>query len=200
MYCSTCNFWALRICWCSSVRPSTNPPLHPKATAITTPSDCRANQQLQQGHLRGRLRDENHQDAVLLRCYLLSGETRRGAQHPYGHLLAEEDGNQSRIWPSPSSSMTIASSSTLWNASASEGITIPIIPGIKPLKKLSQINMIPKAFKVDLPEELAKEVLKCKSDKEVQRGGHRMVRAAMQGLIAKGVPSRLLFRKVLRTA
>ena len=34
------------------------------------------------------------------------------------------------------------------------GVTIPIIPGIKPFKKLSQLSMIPKTFKVDLPEEL----------------------------------------------
>ena len=31
------------------------------------------------------------------------------------------------------------------------GVTIPIIPGIKPFKKLSQLSMIPKTFKVDLP-------------------------------------------------
>ena len=35
-----------------------------------------------------------------------------------------------------------------------EGITIPIIPGIKPFKKLSKLIMIPKTIKVDLPEEL----------------------------------------------
>ena len=70
-----------------------------------------------------------------------------------------------------------------------EGITIPIIPGIKPLKKLSQINMIPKTFKVDLPEELTKEVLKCKSDKEVQQVGIEWCVQQCKELIAKGVPS-----------
>lgn len=70
-----------------------------------------------------------------------------------------------------------------------EGITIPIIPGIKPLKKLSQINMIPKTFKVNLPEELTKEVLKCKSDKEVQQVGIEWCVQQCKELIAKGVPS-----------
>ena len=51
------------------------------------------------------------------------------------------------------------------------GITVPIIPGIKPLKKLSQLNIIPKTFKVDIPEELAHEVAKCTTDAEVQRLG-----------------------------
>ncbi len=70
-----------------------------------------------------------------------------------------------------------------------EGITNPIIPGIKPLKKLSQINMIPKTFKVDLPEELTKEVLKCKSDKEVQQVGIEWCVQQCKELIARGVPS-----------
>lgn len=30
---------------------------------------------------------------------------------------------------------------------AKAGVTIPIIPGIKPFKKLSQLSMIPKTFK-----------------------------------------------------
>ena len=30
-----------------------------------------------------------------------------------------------------------------------EGINVPIIPGIKPFRKLSQLNMIPKTFKID---------------------------------------------------
>ena len=40
------------------------------------------------------------------------------------------------------------------------GINVPIIPGIKPFKKLSQLSMVPKTFKVDLPEDLVKEALK----------------------------------------
>ena len=41
-----------------------------------------------------------------------------------------------------------------------EGIDIPIIPGIKPFSKLSQLSVVPKTFKVDLPQELALEALK----------------------------------------
>jgi 5,10-methylenetetrahydrofolate reductase len=43
------------------------------------------------------------------------------------------------------------------------GVTIPIIPGIKPFSKLSQLSMVPKTFKVDIPEDLANEAMKCKN-------------------------------------
>ena len=52
-----------------------------------------------------------------------------------------------------------------------EGITVPIIPGIKPFTKLSQLHMLPKTFNVELPEEIAGEIVKCKSDAEVAQLG-----------------------------
>lgn len=68
------------------------------------------------------------------------------------------------------------------------GIDIPIIPGIKPFKKKSQLSMIPKTFKVDLPEELAKEVIKCKNDEETRQVGIEWCVEQCRGLIAAGVP------------
>ena len=52
-----------------------------------------------------------------------------------------------------------------------EGIKIPIIPGIKPFTKLAQLHSIPKTFNVELPEEIAGEILHCKTDEEVQQLG-----------------------------
>lgn len=69
------------------------------------------------------------------------------------------------------------------------GITIPIIPGIKPFKKTSQLNMIPKTFKVDLPEELALEALKCKNDAEAQQVGVEWCVKQCKELMTAGVPS-----------
>lgn len=69
------------------------------------------------------------------------------------------------------------------------GITVPIIPGIKPLKKLSQLNIIPKTFKVDIPEELAHEVAKCTTDAEVQQLGIEWCIQQCRELMAHGVPS-----------
>lgn len=51
------------------------------------------------------------------------------------------------------------------------GITIPIIPGIKPLTKLSQISVIPKTFHCDIPGELAQKLVSCKTDAEVAKLG-----------------------------
>lgn len=51
------------------------------------------------------------------------------------------------------------------------GITMPIIPGIKPFAKLSQLSIVPKTFHCDIPQELAKEALKCKTDEEARQLG-----------------------------
>ncbi|MDO4164646.1 MAG: methylenetetrahydrofolate reductase [NAD(P)H] [Bacteroides sp.] len=69
------------------------------------------------------------------------------------------------------------------------GITIPIIPGIKPFRKLSQLSVIPKTFKVDLPEELTHEALKCKNDDEASQVGIEWCVKQCRELIAHGVPS-----------
>lgn len=70
-----------------------------------------------------------------------------------------------------------------------EGIDIPIIPGIKPFSKLSQLNVIPKTFKVDLPEELTKEVMKSHTDEETFNIGVEWCIHQCRELIAQGVPS-----------
>ena len=70
-----------------------------------------------------------------------------------------------------------------------EGITIPIIPGIKPLKAARQLSIIPKTFKVDIPQALATEVLKCKTEEEVRQVGVEWCTAQCRELIAHGVPS-----------
>ena len=70
-----------------------------------------------------------------------------------------------------------------------EGIEIPIIPGIKPFRKLSQLTVIPKTFKVDIPQELALEALKCKTDEEANALGIEWCISQCQELIKHGVPS-----------
>ena len=51
------------------------------------------------------------------------------------------------------------------------GITIPIIPGIKPMAKLSQLTVVPKTFHCDIPEPLAREIVKCKTDEDAKALG-----------------------------
>lgn len=69
------------------------------------------------------------------------------------------------------------------------GITIPIIPGIKPMAKMSQLTVLPKTFHLDLPEALAKEVAKCNSDEEVKQVGIEWGVEQCKELIKNGVPS-----------
>lgn len=70
-----------------------------------------------------------------------------------------------------------------------EGIDIPIIPGIKPFRKLSQLSVIPKTFKVDIPQELALEALKCRTEEETEALGVEWCIHQCKELMAHGVPS-----------
>lgn len=67
------------------------------------------------------------------------------------------------------------------------GITIPIIPGLKPFAKLSQLTMVPKTFHCDIPEELAKEVVKCKTDDDARQLGIEWGLQQCRDLAAHGV-------------
>lgn len=69
------------------------------------------------------------------------------------------------------------------------GITIPIIPGIKPIAKMSQFTVLPKTFHLDLPEALSTEMEKCKTDEEVKRVGIEWCTEQCKELMNHGVPS-----------
>lgn len=69
------------------------------------------------------------------------------------------------------------------------GINVPIIPGIKPLRKKSQLTVIPKTFKVDIPQELTTEVLKCQDEEATAALGIEWCIHQCKELIAHGVPS-----------
>ncbi len=69
-----------------------------------------------------------------------------------------------------------------------EGITVPIIPGIKPVVLRSQLNVLPKVFRSDIPEPFAAELRKCKTDDEARIVGVEWCTAQCKELIASGVP------------
>ena len=68
-------------------------------------------------------------------------------------------------------------------------VSIPIIPGIKPLSKQSQLSVIPKTFKVDLPKDLVSEALKLHNDDEIKQLGIEWGIQQCKELIKAGVPS-----------
>ena len=67
------------------------------------------------------------------------------------------------------------------------GITIPIIPGIKPVTKMSQVTMVPKTFHCDIPDDLAQEMLRCKTDDDVRQVGIEWTTAQCLDLYDHGV-------------
>ena len=69
------------------------------------------------------------------------------------------------------------------------GISVPIIPGLKPISTSTHIEMLPRAFSIDLPQDLMKEVRKCKDNKEIYRVGIEWCVAQSQDLLAQGAPA-----------
>jgi len=57
------------------------------------------------------------------------------------------------------------------DACRAAGITVPIIPGLKPVYSKKQLNILPKTFHIDLPKDLSNEILNCKTDAEVEQVG-----------------------------
>ena len=69
-----------------------------------------------------------------------------------------------------------------------EGINVPIIPGLKPISTLKQLNLIPHRFHCDLPEPLIKEIIKCKDNSQVRQVGIEWCIEQSKELKSKNVP------------
>ncbi len=69
-----------------------------------------------------------------------------------------------------------------------EGITVPIIPGLKPLTTKKQLTILPSVFHIDIPEDLADAVEKCKNNEEVKKVGIEWCIAQSKELKKAGVP------------
>lgn len=68
------------------------------------------------------------------------------------------------------------------------GITVPIIPGLKPIATKKQLNLIPHRFSVGLPDALVMSVIKAKDNAAVRQIGIEWCIQQSKELIAKGVP------------
>lgn len=69
------------------------------------------------------------------------------------------------------------------------GITVPIVPGIKPLASLNHRTMIPKTFHIDFPDPLARELERCTTNDELKQVGIEWCIAQCRELRQAGVPS-----------
>ena len=68
------------------------------------------------------------------------------------------------------------------------GITVPIVPGLKPFTTKSQLTVLPQTFHVDLPEELVSAVAACKDNRAVKQVGIEWATMQARELKAAGLP------------
>ncbi|MFO7257865.1 MAG: methylenetetrahydrofolate reductase, partial [Bacteroidota bacterium] len=69
------------------------------------------------------------------------------------------------------------------------GINVPIIPGIKPITSKAQTTVLPKVFHIDIPEDLADAIDKCKNNAEAKEVGIEWCIQQSRELIKYGVPT-----------
>ena len=68
------------------------------------------------------------------------------------------------------------------------GIEVPIIPGLKPITSKRQLTVLPRTFHVDIPTELSDEIMKCKTDADVEIVGTEWLLQQSKELKKAGVP------------
>jgi len=69
------------------------------------------------------------------------------------------------------------------------GINVPIIPGIKPITSKAQSSILAKTFHIDMPEDLADEVEKCKDNASAKEVGIEWCIQQSKELVKFGVPT-----------
>lgn len=69
------------------------------------------------------------------------------------------------------------------------GINVPIVAGLKPFTTFKQLSLLPQIFHVDLPEDLVREVEKCKNNGSVREVGIEWAIAQCRQLKDAGVPA-----------
>jgi methylenetetrahydrofolate reductase (NADPH) len=68
------------------------------------------------------------------------------------------------------------------------GITVPIIPGLKPISTKKQLNLIPHRFSIELPDDLIMSVVKAKDNDAVKQIGIEWCTQQSKELVAAGMP------------
>jgi methylenetetrahydrofolate reductase (NADPH) len=68
------------------------------------------------------------------------------------------------------------------------GISVPIIPGLKPIYNRRQLNILPKTFHIDIPSELEAEMNGCQDDTEIEAVGKEWLLYQSRELRKAGVP------------
>ncbi len=74
------------------------------------------------------------------------------------------------------------------NKCRAAGITVPIIPGLKPISTKKQLNLIPHRFSLELPDDLIMSVVKAKDNDAVKQIGIEWCTQQSKELVAAGIP------------
>ena len=69
------------------------------------------------------------------------------------------------------------------------GITVPIIPGLKPISSKKQIDLLPRAFHIDIPQELVSLMSKTKTAEEAYQAGIEWAVKQSRELLEHDVPA-----------
>lgn len=69
-----------------------------------------------------------------------------------------------------------------------EGIMVPILPGLKPITRKTQLSLLPKVFRTDIPEPLASRLRDAADDREATRLGIEWSIRQCEDLISHGAP------------
>ncbi|MBQ9533578.1 MAG: methylenetetrahydrofolate reductase [Prevotella sp.] len=69
------------------------------------------------------------------------------------------------------------------------GITVPIIPGLKPISTLRQPDTLPRTFHIDLPQTLMEKLRRCNTGKEVYAVGTEWCIQQSEDLLRHGAPA-----------
>lgn len=70
----------------------------------------------------------------------------------------------------------------------SHGITVPIIPGLKPITNKKQLSVVPATFNVELPLDLASAIQDSKTEADLEKVGTEWLLSQCQDLLANKVP------------
>lgn len=78
---------------------------------------------------------------------------------------------------------------TFVEACRAAGITVPIIPGLKPFSTKRQLSLLPQTFGIELPAPLVEAVERCADNRAVREVGIEWATAQGRELIAAGAPT-----------
>ena len=74
------------------------------------------------------------------------------------------------------------------NLSRENNITIPIIPGLKPISTIKQLTLLPQRFHLNVPNPLVEAIIKCKNNEDVRKVGVEWAIQQTKELIDFGSP------------